>query len=393
MTMAANPEIDAPSADSVPEHFGFDAVFEELNTQRAAGLHRQAGVAVFLDGELVLDVAHPSKNNEGTRPLFRAFSAGKPLAAAVIWRLIDAGRVSLGTPVAEYWPEFAQAGKSGITVRHVLTHTSGLALDTTRSDVDWMDWGRVVDALSVAEPLHEPGVLMQYHAFTFGWLVGEIAARVTGESFESCFDREVRQPLALHDTHYVIQRDDYSSLDRVVKLRTGRGFDDPALPSKMDGLLMLQVSFPAGSCVTSAHDLARFYSAIVNEPSDDAQPIYADSGDETVRPWLSQRTRELVYETHAEMFDLDESRIARFGLGLAFADHQPNRMAAPPGSNAFGHGGLGTCVGWADPEHGMSVAILTDTALPESENYQRHNRISAAVREGLGMPTGELAVW
>ena len=391
MTMTGTPEIDAPSVDSVVGPYGFDAVFDELDAQRAAGLHRKAGVSVFQDGELVLDVAHPSTGTDAPRPLFRAFSAGKPLAAAVLWRLIDAGRVALDAPVAEYWPEFAQAGKSAITVRHVLTHTSGLALDTTRSDVDWMDWGRVVDALAASEPLHEPGALMQYHAFTFGWLVGEVAARVIGESFESCFDREVRQPLGLRDTHYVIQRDDYSKLERVIRLRTGREFDDPALPSKMDGLLMLQVSFPAGSCVTSAHDLARFYSAIVSEPSDDERASCDGVNTNHDRPWLSQQTRELVYETHADTFDLDESRFARFGLGVAFADHQPNRMAAPTGSNAFGHGGLGTCVGWADPDHGVSVAILTDTALPESENYKRHNRISGVVRQELGIPTGARA--
>lgn len=401
----------------------FDSVIDELDYQHEAGLHSNASVAVMRNGELLLDSTHPARDPLSQRPMFRAFSAGKPMAAAVLWRLLDAEQISLDAPVAQYWPEFAQSGKSNITVRHVLTHTSGLALDTTRSDVDWMDWGRVTDALASMEPYHEPGALMQYHAFTFGWLVAEIAARVSGQPFETLFDREVRQPLGLHDTHYAIPREDATTTDRVVPVKAGRDFDDPALPSKMDGLLLLEVSFPAGSCITTAADLARFYDAVVAKPNavnheqDDGDTHYqehhdgvAGDGDERnvdadehigaqdvapespatpcEPPWLSEPTRQLIYATHAEAFDLDESRFSRFGLGVAFADHQPNRMAAPPGAQTFGHGGLGTCVAWGDPRHNLSVAILTDTALPESQNYRRHNRLAAAIRHELGLPTG-----
>ena len=375
---------------------GFDAVFKELGAQRQEGLHRNAAVAVFKDGELVLDMEHPRVRTYQPRTLFRAFSAGKPLAAAGLWRLIDAGQVELDAPVAEYWPEFAQSGKAGVTVRHVLTHTSGLALVATRSDIDWMDWGRVVDALAAAEPSHEPGAIMQYHAFSFGWLVAEIASRVSGDAFEVCFDREVRQPLRLRDTRYVMRRDDEANLANVAKLRTARDFYDPALPSKMDGLLLLEINFPAGSCITSAHDLARFYSELV---SPQQYAAATDAGKEAQgygeAHWLSPETRRMVYDIHAETYDIGEQRIVQFGMGVALADHQPNRMAAPVATvpTTFGHSGLGTCIGWGDPEHGLAVAILTDTALPEPINHARLNRISAAIRDALGVPTGERAVW
>ena len=375
---------------------GFDSVFKELEAQRQAGLHRSAAVTVFKDGELVFDTEHPHVRTHQPRTLFRAFSAGKPLAAAVLWRLIDAGRVELDAPVAEYWAEFAQAGKSSATVRHVLTHTSGLALDATRSDIDWMDWGRVVDALAAAEPSHEPGAIMQYHAFSFGWLVAEIASRVAGDAFEVCFNREVRQPLGMHDTRYVMSRDDESNLANVAELRTARDFYDPALPSKMDGLLLLEINFPAGSCITSARDLARFYSEIVS-PQRHVAVTAAGNGaqgdDET--QWLSPDTRRMVHDIHAETYDIGERRIVQFGMGVALADHQPNRMSAPAAGvpTTFGHSGLGTCIGWGDPEHGLAVAILTDTALPEPINHARLNRISAAIREAMGLPTGERSAW
>lgn len=395
MAQATVIETAPASTRELPKPIGFDAVFAELDSQLDAGMHLNAAVAVYRDGELVLDIEHPRVRVDGPRTLFRAFSAGKPLAAAVLWRLIDTGLVDIDAPVAEYWPEFAQSGKSRVTVRHVMTHTAGLALDETRSDIDWMDWGRVVDVLAAAEPSHEPGAIMQYHAFSFGWLVAEIAARVTGDSFEVCFDREVRQPLGLHDTRYVISREDDANLASVAELRTAKDFYDPLLPSKMDGLLLLEINFPAGSCITSARDLARFYGGIVSPAAHLEAP---DEGGETEGDevqWLSARTRRMVYEVHAETYDLGERRIVQFGMGVASADHQPNRMAAPVAvvPTTFGHSGLGTCIGWGDPEHGLAVAILTDTALPEPVNHSRLNRISAAVREAVGLPSGEKAVW
>lgn len=395
MALATDTETALQSVSELATSTGFDAVFVELEAQRRAGLHRNAAVAAFKDGVLVLDMEHPRVRTHQPRTLYRAFSAGKPLAAAVLWRLMDVGSVELDAPVAEYWPEFAQSGKAGVTVRHVLTHASGLALDVTRSDIDWMDWGRVVDALAAAEPSHEPGAIMQYHAFSFGWLVAEIAARETGDAFDACFDREVRQPLGLHDTRYVISRDDESNLTNVAGLRTARDFYDPLLPSKMDGLLLLEINFPAGSCITSARDLARFYSEVVSPPpSGDA----SEDEDETADgpdPWLSAPTRQMVYDIQAATYDLGERRIVQFGMGVALADHQPNRMAAPAAMvpTTFGHSGLGTCIGWGDPEHGLAVAILTDTALPEPINHARLNRISAAIRQALSVPTGDTAVW
>lgn len=396
MALATDTETALKPASELAAHTGFDAVFAELKEQRQAGLHRNAAVTVFKDGAMVLDMEHPRVRTHQPRTLFRAFSAGKPLAAAVLWRLIDAGSVELDAPVAEYWPEFAQAGKAGVTVRHVLTHTSGLAFDATRSDIDWMDWGRVVDALAATEPSHAPGAIMQYHAFSFGWLVAEIAARVSGDMFEVCFDREVRQPLGLHDMRYVMSRDDEANLANVAELRTARDFYDPLLPSKMDGLLLLEINFPAGSCITSARDLARFYSEIVSPQQHVAVTAAgkeAQGDDATL--WLSPETRRMVHDIHAETYDIGERRIVQCGMGVALADHQPNRMAAPAAGvpTTFGHSGLGTCIGWGDPEHGLAVAILTDTALPEPINHARLNRISAAIRNALGLPTGDTAVW
>ena len=72
-------------------------------------------------------------------------------------------------------------------------------------------------------------------------------------------------------------------------------------------------------------------------------------------------------------------------------DDQPNRMGAPSGSMAFGHGGMGSSIAWGDPKNGVSVAIITDTMQEEELNGTRLNRISAAVRRDMGLEVGSVA--
>ena len=136
--------LEAPKVD-LPE------LFAELETQLEMGLHNAASVAVYADGEMLLEYLSAKSGSGVTptpQPLFRAFSSGKPMAAATVWRLLDAGVLEIDAPVASYWPEFAQRGKGKVTLRHVLTHTAGLPRDFGRGDVDWGDWGRMSDILA-----------------------------------------------------------------------------------------------------------------------------------------------------------------------------------------------------------------------------------------------------
>ena len=129
------------------------------------------------------------------------------MAAATVWRLLDAGVLEIDAPVASYWPEFAQRGKGKVTLRHVLTHTAGLPRDFGRGDVDWGDWGRMSDILASMDLEYDPGEVIHYHSITFGILVAEIAARASGIPFVELFEREVKSPLNLVDTSFVIDEE------------------------------------------------------------------------------------------------------------------------------------------------------------------------------------------
>ncbi len=102
-------------------------------------------------------------------------------------------------PVARYWPEFAANGKDDVTVRHLLSHSAGL--HRLRSVIDradrMLDWEYMVDALAAAPPAYEAGTAAGYHALTFGWLVGEVVRRVSGQPVDAFIQQEIVSPLEL----------------------------------------------------------------------------------------------------------------------------------------------------------------------------------------------------
>ena len=377
------PDSDLESRLLASPRFELPELFAELESQLRLGLHRTASVAVYVDDDELLRYLS-SRDGSGVtpepQPLFRAFSSGKAMAAAAIWRLLDSRELEVDAPVARYWPEFAQRGKTSVTVRHVLTHTSGLPQDFGRGDVDWGDWGRMVDILASMPLEYEPGEVIHYHSITFGILVAEIASRATGLRFVELFEREVASPLHLKDTRFLVDYGDSETRDRVKKLHVPIGYSDPEMPRKMDWLLDNQIVSPGATCITTASDLAKLYSTVCNggvSPDGEA--------------WLSESASLQVFATHASAYDIESMMKSRVGQGVWMFDDQPNRMAAPLGSRAFGHGGMGTSIGWGDPDHNVGVAIITDTMQDEELNGKRLNRVSAAIRRDLGLPTGSVA--
>lgn len=357
-------------------------LFAELKSQLHLGLHETASVSVYVDGEELLRYLS-SRSGSGVtpepQPLFRAFSSGKAMAAATIWRLLDSGALEVDAPVASYWPEFAQRGKTSVTLRHVLTHTAGLPHDFGRGDVDWGDWGRTVDILASMPLEYEPGEVIHYHAITFGILVAEIASRASGLRFVELFKREVASPLRLEDTRFLVEYEDTDTRERVIQLHVPTGYSDPEMPRKMDWLLDNQIVSPGATCITTASDLAKLYSTVCNggvSPDGEA--------------WLSEPASSQVFATHASAYDIENMTKARVGQGVWMFGDQPNRAAAGPGSSTFGHGGMGTSIAWGDPEHNLGVAIITDTMQDEAINGRRLNRISAAIRRDLNLPVGEV---
>src|SRR5215467_8313062 len=110
----------------------FDAVREAFAANLASGSDVGASVAIFIDGEPVVDLWGGYFDMSYTRPwerdkIVNGFSSTKTMTALCALLLADRGELDLDTPVAHYWPEFAASGKAGILVRQILDYTSGVA--------------------------------------------------------------------------------------------------------------------------------------------------------------------------------------------------------------------------------------------------------------------------
>jgi CubicO group peptidase (beta-lactamase class C family) len=160
-----------------------------------------ASVAVYLDGEPVVDLWGGHADAARTTPwerdtIVNVWSTTKPMAALCALILADRGVLDLDAPVAEYWPEFAAAGKGGVLVRHVLGHTAGLPTWLEPVTVpDLYDWDDAVARLAAQPARWEPGTVGCYHPMTQGFLVGEVVRRITGRSLGTFFAEEVAGPL------------------------------------------------------------------------------------------------------------------------------------------------------------------------------------------------------
>ncbi len=174
------------------------AVFSENFSERG---DVGASVAVTLAGEWVVDLWGGHRDRAATLPwerdtLVNVYSTTKTMAALCLLLLADRGEVDLYAPVKRYWPEFAANGKSGVAVRHFLSHSAGLSgMDEPMQGKDVYDWEKMVTALARQAPWWEPGTASGYHALTQGYLIGEVVRRVTGQTLGNFFRQELAEPL------------------------------------------------------------------------------------------------------------------------------------------------------------------------------------------------------
>ena len=182
-----------------PDFQGVEAALRDQLRSYSGG----AAVCVYHRGEWVVDLWGGHSDDEGTLwhrdTMAPSFSTTKGVAATLLHIYADRGLIDYDARVADYWPEFGQAGKEDITVRQVLAHQSGLY--HIRQMIDhadrMLDWEHMIHAIEQTAPAHIPGTRTGYHGLTFGFLVGEIIQRVTGKKFSDLVQSEIAEPLGL----------------------------------------------------------------------------------------------------------------------------------------------------------------------------------------------------
>ena len=192
-------------SQSVPVHGRceprFQAVRDVFERNLRDGLDLGAAVAFTLDGEPVVDLwggrLEFDRDDEWQRDtLVNVYSTTKGMTAICAHRLVEQGKLDLDAPVASYWPEFGQAGKQELPVRWLLSHQAGLpAVRKPLPKGALYDWHAMTSALAAQQPWWTPGTKHGYHAMTYGFLVGELVRRVSGQSLGTYFREQVAEPL------------------------------------------------------------------------------------------------------------------------------------------------------------------------------------------------------
>jgi len=379
----------APVAD-VPEIRGScDERFAGVRSALARNFrdHGEVGaaVAITIEGRLVVDLWAGWADRIRTRPwqrdtLVNVFSVGKAMAALSLLVLVERGQVDLDAPAARYWPEFAARGKSEVTVRMLLCHRAGLpAIRRSLPRFAMYDWELMTSALAAEEPWWEPGRTHGYHVNTFGFLIGEIVRRVSGESIGAFFRREVAAPLGA-DFHFGIGPEhDQRIADYLFGDEPPEMVDDDderqfllrhvyLNPPGLSGFGTVNTrawraaEMPSTNGHASARAVARIYSVLACGGAIDGVRL------------LRTETIERAIAEASSGPDLVLRRPSRFGLGFQLT--QPER---PLGTNprSFGHFGAGGSLGFADPDAQLAFAYTMNQPGPRWQNPRNRALIDA----------------
>lgn len=226
-------------------------------------------LALVKGGELEEVRAGGKINNEGNAPLtpntpMQIGSVSKSFAALAIMQLVEAGEIDLDVSIESYLVEFADKPASAITLRQLLSHTSGYSTlqgNQTHTDfsADSEALARRVKDLSNIKPKLEPEQAFMYSNANFQ-IVGRIVEVVSGLAYHDYIQRKILSPLGMNDS-YVLGGSEISP--SAVGHRPWFGRHIP-----IEGSLIGTGSSPQGGVVTTASDLASYAMMMMNQQDD-----------------------------------------------------------------------------------------------------------------------------
>lgn len=364
----------------------------------ARGEHGLA-VAVYADGERVCAVSKGVADPTTGRPVdpgtvFWLGSVTKAMTAVGLHIQAERGLVDYAKPVAHYWPEFGQNGKELCTVTDALSHRGGVPIFPLDATPELMgDWEWVVDRIARAHPVHRPGSTNAYHAYTFGWIIGELVQRTDPQRrrLPEFLRQEVFEPLGADALWFGIPSEVES---RVANAADGTSayVDDAEAP--FDRLIALPAAVEPTQAVFGRSDVRRSVNpsagAIGN--ADSVARVFAmlaGGGELDGVRLLSEARVASFCAPRPEGWDLvlgDRTRMGTAGFWIA---HPTAGGTAPAGSGAhiLAHPGAGGNLAWADLEHRFAVAITANRTTNGRETPASNplTTIGRAIRRSLGI--------
>ena len=313
-----------------------------------------ASLCVIVGGKTVIDLWGGHADAAASRSWERdtianVYSSTKGIAAAAAAMLVDRGELDAERLVVDYWPEFGQAGKSEIKVRHLLTHEAGLAgVDEELPDGAVLDWDYMIGVLERQAPMWTPGEGMGYHAISYGWLVGEVIRRIDGRTCGEFVRDEIAGPLGVDFFIGLPESEDSRTADLLPAPGAGPigvsaqdtlaaralGLAAPRLAGTVNSREWRAAELPAANGHGNGRSMATIYSALSQGGGD----------------LLSKDAIEACGPTeHAAREDMVLGFLVRRSLGFILST-AGGRYEWGPNPRTFGHSGAGGSIGFADPD-------------------------------------------
>lgn len=333
-------------------------------------------LCVIVDGEEVIWEAWGTADRVRDGPYTRdtlqiTQSMAKGVTAALLVYLVGRGEIDLEQRVAAYWPEFAAAGKQDVTVAQLLSHQAGLPYLDGGMPLDLIrDRLALAAALAAQKPAWAPGSKFGYHPQTVGNYADVLFERASGRGVcallaEVCpqVDAEIYcgLPVAQRDRvaltvfpddaakgwapeMQALIDDPTSMLGRILANIPEVGVD---MAAYVNGDGIKDVCMPAANMFTNALSLARLYSCLGSGGVWKGRQVFSADAIEAV---TAERLR---------------GSEACFGLEMAFGvgfQHPSPSYPFSPNPRAFGHGGSGGSISFADPDAGLALAFIPNRA-------------------------------
>jgi CubicO group peptidase (beta-lactamase class C family) len=368
----------------------------------ADGVEVGAALRIFRGGEEVVslcggfcDSARSVPWNDETLVLI--WSATKGVAAACTLHAMQEAGADLHTRVADFWPEFAQAGKGALTLGHVLSHRAGLcALEDPSANI--LDRESVVRAIEKQTPLLPVEAGPAYGPRAFGFVLDEILRRLAGgESLATYWRRVFAEPLDI-DLWIGLPENQNARVATILPPRAGppaagdelflRAFVDPnsltrrafGSPPGLSGISAMNApqvraaSLPSMGGIASAQALAKFYAMLASGGCMEGQVFFKKQTLE----WMSTRL--------TQGFDLVLQREMSFSAGFMMDPLDGNgckiHSLLGPSLSAFGHAGAGGSLGFAEPEQGIGFGYVMNQMESGVLPHDRCTSLMRAFYEG-----------
>lgn len=361
---------------------GFEPVADAFESNFREDKELGAGFSAWIGGDCVIDLHGGWSDRKHVSPwsgetLVPVFSTTKPIAAFVIAMLLDrdgAPKTGFETPVAEVWPEFAANGKDRVTIAQLMSHQAGLpGFREAIEPALWLDPPALADAIAQQAPMWPPGEGSGYHPLTWGYLVGELARRLSGgRSLGTVLREEVthRDPASPIDFWIGLPEVEHGRVAEMMRPRAMPMLGELneykrtafltkwAAPDR-GGAIWKTIEIPSANGHGSAAATAQLYG------------VYAG----TLDIGLSAPLREAFLKSRSDGPD----RVLPFEIDFACGVMRNTHGVYGPNPNAFGHSGWGGSMALGDPDRQLSLAYVMNRQSNHLQGDPRARRLVDAV--------------